>query len=177
MRKQLYISHASHLNGSCLTQDKITYTNEKITNNCTVHELSSNLNHNGNVNLETCLFVAVTLTKNADINKYKCSEYSIGFDRHEMFLFPSRGFGQRVIIFGVNMSSFVHVESKIKDILIFGETPTKGLNDTTLFAEKNYSINFTVNCKITFKGKDSEIVATQLRLGNISESISTVNSK
>ena len=31
-----------------------------------------------------------------------------------------------------------------KDILILGKGPTDGLDDTTLTAEKSYSINFTV---------------------------------
>ena len=30
-----------------------------------------------------------------------------------------------------------------KDILILGESPTQGLDETTLTAEKKYSINFT----------------------------------
>ena len=32
--------------------------------------------------LENCLFGAVSLTKNADIDKGKYSGYGIGFDRH-----------------------------------------------------------------------------------------------
>ena len=45
------------------------------------------------------------------------------------------------------MSSSVHVDNKKKDILILGEGPTQGLNDTTLTAEKKHSINFTVTRK------------------------------
>ena len=41
------------------------------------------------------------------------------------------------------MSSTVHIDSKGKDILIFGKGPTQGLNDTTLTAKTQYSINFT----------------------------------
>ena len=39
------------------------------------------------------------------------------------------------------MSSSVHADNKKKDILILCEGPTQGLNDTTLTAEKMYSIN------------------------------------
>ena len=88
------------------------------------------------------MFGAVKLTKNADINKYKYSGYGIGFDGKGAFSHPSGGFGNNTIIFGVNMSSSVHAENKKKDILILGEGPTKGLDDTTLTAEKMYSINF-----------------------------------
>ena len=45
--------------------------------------------------------------------------------------------GNNVIIFGADMSSSVN-----KDILILGEEPTQGLDDTTLTAEAKYPINF-----------------------------------
>ena len=51
--------------------------------------------------------------------------------------------GKNVIIFGVDMSTFVHVGNKGKDILILGEGPTQGLDDTTLTAEAKYPIKFT----------------------------------
>ena len=35
--------------------------------------------------MENCLFGAVSLTKNAYIDKYKCSGYKIAFDRHGLF--------------------------------------------------------------------------------------------
>ena len=41
------------------------------------------------------------------------------------------------------MSSSAHVDNKGKDILILGEGPTQGLDDTTLTAEAKYPINFT----------------------------------
>ena len=45
------------------------------------------------------------------------------------------------------MSSFVHVDNKKKDILVLGEGPTQGLDDTTLTAEAKYRINFTQSGK------------------------------
>ena len=38
-------------------------------------------------------------------------------------------------------------DNKEKDILIFGEGPTQGLDDTTLTAEAKYPINFTQSGK------------------------------
>ena len=35
--------------------------------------------------LENCLFDAVTLTKNVNIDKYRYSGYGIGFDRRCMY--------------------------------------------------------------------------------------------
>ena len=38
--------------------------------------------------LRNCLFGALSLTKNADIDKYKYSEYGIGFDKRRFFFTP-----------------------------------------------------------------------------------------
>ena len=94
------------------------------------------------------------------------------------------------------MSSSIHIDNKKKDILVLGRGPTQGL-ESTLTADKMYSINFTVTKKkfclslhynggnsylfvngteiCKFKAKDSEIVASPLCLGNISKDWSTDN--
>ena len=41
------------------------------------------------------------------------------------------------------MSSSVNVDNENKDILILGEGPKQGLDDTTLTADAKYLINFT----------------------------------
>ena len=86
------------------------------------------------------------MTKNADIDKYGYSGCGIGFDRKSSFAFPGGGFGQNVIIFGVDMSSSAHTDNKEKDILITGKGPAQGL-EHTLITEKMYSINFNVTKK------------------------------
>ena len=93
------------------------------------------------------MFGAVKITKNADISKYKYSEYGIEFYGKENFSHPSGAFSNNAIIFGVDMSSSVHVDKKKKGILILGDSATQRLDGTTLAAEKMYSINF----KILFK--------------------------
>ena len=55
--------------------------------------------------MENCLFGAVSLTKKADIDKYKYSGYGIGFDRHGSFSAPGIRLGRNLIVFGVAMSS------------------------------------------------------------------------
>ena len=92
------------------------------------------------------MFGAVTLTKNADIDKYRYSGYGTEFDRRSSFSFPGGGFGQNVLIFGAEMSSSPHIDNKKKDILVLGIGPTQGL-EHTLTTEKMYSINFTVTKK------------------------------
>ena len=47
------------------------------------------------------------------------------------------------INFGADMSSYMHIDNKGKDILILGEGSTYGLNDSTLTAKEKYPINFT----------------------------------
>ena len=90
------------------------------------------------------------MTKNADIDKYGYSGYGIGFDRRGSFSFPGGGFGQNVLIFGVDMSSSAHIDNKKKDILILGKRPTQGL-EHTLTAEKMHRNNFAVAKKNLFK--------------------------
>ena len=50
-----------------------------------------------------------------------------------------------MLIFGADMSSSIHVDNKKKDIVL-GRGPPQGL-ESTLTAEKMYSINFTVTKK------------------------------
>ena len=68
-------------NGSSLKQDKVTYNHGKIVNIYIVYEISQNYSINNYPTLENCLFEAVSLIKNADIDKCKYSGYGIGFDR------------------------------------------------------------------------------------------------
>ena len=97
------------------------------------------------------------------------------------------------------MSSTVHVDNKGKNILILGEGPTQGLDDTTLTAEAKYPINFTQSGKrfvlsqyydgsnsflfvnatkvYQFKAKELEIKDDALCLGNISKDFTINNLK
>ena len=68
----------------------------------------------GDPTLKNGLFGAVTLTKNADMEKYGYSGYGTGFDRRGRFSFPGCGFGQNVLIFGIDISSSAHVDNKKK---------------------------------------------------------------
>ena len=101
--------------GSCLKQDKVTYTHGKILNIYIVYEINKKDNTIiSDPTLENCLFGAVTLTKNAGIDKYGSSGYRIGFDRKGNFSFPNGGYGQNLIIFAVDMSSSIYIDNKKK---------------------------------------------------------------
>ena len=101
-------------NGSILRQPKISYTHRTVVNIYIVYELGASSFNDRNPTLKNCLFGAVTLTKNADIEKYGYSGYGIGFDRRSSFSFPGGGFGQNVLIFGADTSSSAHIDNKKK---------------------------------------------------------------
>ena len=97
------------------------------------------------------------------------------------------------------MSSSVHANNETKNILVLGKDIVKGLDNTEIYAERMYPINFTKNNKkfclslhyniannylfvkgteiYKFKVKDSEIVTTSLCLGNTSKDFSVDNMK
>ena len=123
--------------GSCLKEDKITFTHGNIVNIYVFYEIILwNRGYDDYPMLENSLFGAAKLTKNADIDKYKYSGYDIGFDGHGIFSVLGGGIGKNVTIFGADMSFSVHVDNKKKNILILGKGPTQGLDDTNLTAEK-----------------------------------------
>ena len=98
---------------SCLKQDKTTYTHGKLVIIYIVYNVSKNFPVSSYLILKKCLFGAVKLTKNPDIDKYKYSRYGIRFDRKGKFS-VGNGFGRKCIIFGVDMSSSVNVDNKKK---------------------------------------------------------------
>ena len=74
--------------------------------------MSTSGSHDNDPTLKNCLFGAITLTKNADIDKNKYCGYGTGFDRRSGFSFPGGGFGQNAIIFGVDLSSSPQIDNK-----------------------------------------------------------------
>ena len=171
--------------GSCLKQsNKLTYTHGKVVNIYIVYELGGSSSNVNDPTLKNCLFGAVCLIKNADIDTYGYSGYGTGFDRKSAFSFLGTGFGQNVLIFEADMSSSAY---KKRDILVLGKGSTQGL-EHTLTAEKNVlilpwqekklclhyngenSYLFVNGTEIyKFQAKDSKIVATPWCLGNISK--------
>ena len=123
-------------NGSCLKQTKMTYTYRKTLNIYLAYDRGASSSFNDDPTIKNSLFGAVKLTKNANVDKYWYSGYGIGFDRKGGLSFPGIGFGQNVIISGLDMTSSVHVDNKGKDILILGKCLTQGLGEHSLTAKK-----------------------------------------
>ena len=80
-------------------QPKVLCTHEKVVHIYIVYELGAASSNDSDPTLKNCLFGAVALTKNTDVDKYGSSGYGIGFDRRSTFSFPDGGFGQNVLIF------------------------------------------------------------------------------
>ena len=178
------------LNGDLLRQNQVTYNHGPIVNIYIVYETILDTK-TSNIALENCLFGAMKLTKNSDIDKYKYSGYSIGFDSRGSFSHPSGENGKNVIIFGADLSNSVHANNKVNNILVLGKDFIQGIKSTTIYVEKMYSTNFTVNNKKFclslhcngdnsylfvngkqihgFKVKDSEIVPYPLCLRGLSK--------
>ena len=174
-------------NGSCLIKQGKSTFNKKIVNIYIGYDLDSNSN-GFDPTLQNCFFGAVKLTKNGDIDKYKYSGYGIGLDSKGRFL-HSNSLGRYAIIFGADMSISTHTNNKTRNILVLGRNFIQGIDGTTIYSEKMYSINFSevgarfclslhyngdnsylfVNGKeiIKFKAEDSKIVANPICLGNI----------
>ena len=68
--------------------NKLQYTYGHKVNVYIVYEFGASTSNDSDSTLKNCLFGAITLTKNADIDKYGYSGYGIGFDRRSSFSFP-----------------------------------------------------------------------------------------
>ena len=149
--------------------------------------------------IQNALFGAMQITKNAtDNSKNKYKGYGICFDERSQFghTITEDGRadttnGRNVLIFGVDMSSSVHATNRANHIYLMRDGLTQGINDTTLYVEKNYWRNFTepgkkvvlslhyngdnsylfVNCRqeVKFKVKTDQLVKEKLCMGNLSD--------
>ena len=167
----------------------IVYLNDPISNSI-----------NTDYTVQNALFGGVKITKDAaDTSKHKYEGYGICFAEGGMFSMDNINNGRNVLIFGVHESSLVHKNNKANNIFIMGDGIVQGINDTTLYAEKLYSQNFTaVNKKfvlslryngddsylfingkreLKFKAKDDQIVKEILCLGNISDDWTAANAQ
>ena len=96
-----------------LSSKKRNSTPNKLINLYISYTLDSQLKIlNTDFTLSNCLFGSLKLTKNPDLGKYKFKGYGIGFDPRSEFLITDGSYGQIFIIFGTDMSSYVHVDDK-----------------------------------------------------------------
>ena len=138
--------------------------------------------------------------KNADTIKYKYRGYGICFDEGGSFSKGNISIGKNVLILGFHESSLVHQYNKANNIYVMGDLFVQGINDTTLYAEKIYSQNFTqpnkkfvlslhynynddsylfVNGKqeLKYKAKTGQLLLEKLCIGNLSDDWTTSESE
>ena len=106
---------------------------------------------------------------------------------------------RNVLIFGADMSFSVHATNRANHIYLMGTGLTQGINDTTIYAEKNFYRNFTdfgkkyvlslhyngdnsylfVNGRqeLKFKAKTDQLVKEKLCIGNLSDQWTTSESE
>ena len=144
---QLYV----FFNGNYFIQDPITIPNNVI-NIYIVYKLDQiSLTRNTDYTIQNALFGAMKITKNATNNSKNNSKgFGICFDERIQFThtiaegsFAHTTNGRNVLIFGVDMSFSAHANNRANHIYLMGEGLTQGINDTTIYVEKNYYRNFT----------------------------------
>ena len=190
-----------HLSGNYFTQNKVTIpNNNNVINIYCVCELQPvTASRDDTFTIQNALFGAMQITKNSDTSKYKYKGYGICFDEGGTFNKGNINNGRNVLIFGVDESSLVHANNKANNIFVMSNLFVQGINDTTLYAEKVYSQNFTqpskkfvhslhyngddsslfVNGKqeLKFKCKTEHLVKEKLCLGNLSDQWTTSESQ
>ena len=149
--------------------------------------------------MQNALFGAMPITKNAtDYDKNNYKEYGICFDERSEFGHTITEGGhahttdaRNVLIFGADMSFSVHATNRANHIYLMGTGLTQGINDTAIYAEKNFYRNFTdfgkkfvlslhyngddsylfVNGRqeLKLKCKTDQLVKEKLCIGNLSD--------
>ena len=147
------------------------------------------------------------ITKNAtDNEKNNYKGYGICFDERSEFdhtitegSHAHTADARNVLIFGADMSFSVHTINRANHIYLMGTGLTQGINDTTVYAEKNFYRNFTdfgkkfvlslhyhgdnsyllVNGRqeLKFKAKADQLVKEKLCIGNLSDQWTTSESE
>ena len=185
------------LEGAYFKQTKLVRPNNDNIVNIYIIILNS---RNTDYAVQNALFGGVKITKNAtDTSKHKYEGYGICFDEGGMFSMGNINNGRNALIFGVHENSVIHSNNKANNIFIMADGFVQGINDTTLYAEKIYSQNFTAVNKIfvsslhyngddsylfvngkqelKFKAQDDQIVKEILCLGNISDDWTAANAQ
>ena len=183
---QLYVS----FNGNYFEQDPITIPNNVINIYCVYQLDPINSTRNTDYTIQNALFGDMKITKNTASSKNNYKGYGICFDEEGTFSKGNINNGRNAIIFGVHESSLVHANNKANNIYVVGDLFVQGINDTTSYAEKIYSQNFTQSSKkfilslhyngndsylfvngvqeLKFKAKNDQIISDGLCLGNLS---------
>ena len=194
----VYLQGNHFQQNNVLTSSNDHVLNENVVNIYIVYKLDPLAStRDKSFTIQNALFEAIQITKNAtdsDKNNYK--EYGICFDERSEFGHTITEGGhahtadaRNVLIFGADMSFSVHATNRANHIYLMGTGLTQGINDTTIYAEKNFYRNFTgfgktfvlslhyngdnsylfVNGRqgLKFKTKTDQIINKNLCVGNL----------
>ena len=157
--------------------------------------------------IQNALFGAMQITNHAtDYDKNNYKGYGICSDERSEFGHTITEGGhahttdaRNVLIFGADMSFSVHATNRAKHIYLMGTGLTQGINNTTIYAEKNFYRNLAdfgkkfvlslhYNCdnsylfvngrqELKFKAKADQLVKEKLCIGNLSDQWTTRESE
>ena len=150
-----------YLSGNHFQQNKVIIPNNDVINIYCIYEIQPiSSTRSDTFTVQNALFGAMQITENADTSKCKYKGYGICFDEGGMFSMGNINNGRNVLIFGVDESSVIHTNNTANNIYVMGDGIVQGINDTTLYAEKIYSQNFTQPSKkfilsLHYNGDDS----------------------
>ena len=198
-----------YLNGNHFQQNKVIIpNNNNAINIYCVYKLDPIAStRDTSFTIQNALFGAMQITKNATNNfKNYYKGYGICFDEGSEFdhTITEGGFAhttdaRNVSIFGADMSFSAHATNRANNIYLMGKGLMQGINNTTIYAEKNFYRNFTdpgkkfvlslhyngdnsylfVNGRqeLKFKCKTDQLVKEKLCIGNSSDQWTTSESE
>ena len=151
-RLYVYLQGNHFQQNNVLTSSNYYVINKNVVNIYIVYKLDSPAStRDTSFTIQSALFGAMQITKNAtDNSKNNYKGYGICFDEGSEFghTITEGGYthttdARNVLIFGADMSFSVHATNRANSIHLMGTGLTQGINDTTIYAEKNFYRNFT----------------------------------
>ena len=201
-RLYVYLQGNHFQQNNVLTSNNDNVINKNVVNIYIVYKLDPLASaRDKSFTIQNVLFGAMQITKNTTDND-KRSEFD---ERSEFGHTITEGGrthttnARNVLTFGADMSFSVHATNRANHIYLMGTGLTQGINDTTIYAEKNFYRNFTdfgkkfvlslhyngdnsylfVNGRqeLKFKTKTDQLVKEKLCIGNLSDQWTTSESE
>ena len=203
-RMYVYLKGSHFQQNNVLTSNNDHVINTNVINIYCVYKLDPIASsRDKSFTTQNALFEAMQITKNAtDNSKNNYKGYGICFNEISEFghTITEGGFthttdARNVLIFGEDMSFSVHATNRANHIYLMGTGLTQGINDTTIYAERNFYRNFTdpgkkfvlslhyngddsylfVNGRqeLKFKCKTDQLVKEKFCIGNLSDQWTT----
>ena len=151
-RMYVYLQGDHFQQNNVLTSNNDHVINKNLVNIYLVYKLEPLAStRDKSFTIQNALFGAMQITKNAtDNSKNNYKGCGICFNKRSEFGHTITEGGRAhttdaryVLIFGADMSSSVHATNRANHVYLMGTGLTQGINDTTIYAEKNFYRNFT----------------------------------